>query len=56
MYRIPIDFFIKADSPEEAKIRMEEFLTQALSEFRLKFYVDGWEAPFGYPITEDTDC
>ncbi len=54
-YRVPIDFIVKATTPEEAKIRIEEFLLHAVSEFRLAFDILEYEAPFGYPIEPESE-
>lgn len=51
-YKVPIDFTIKADSPEEAKYRLEEFLLQAVNEFRLTYGIIDYEAPYGFPTEE----
>ena len=51
-YRVPIDFIVNASSPEECKIRINEFLLHALMENRKTFGVVDYEAPYSYPLEE----
>lgn len=51
-YIVPMDFTVKAESSEEAKFRLDEFLMHAVSEFRLEYGIIDYEAPFGYPTEE----
>ncbi len=48
-YKVPIDFTITADSPEEARLRINEFLEDSIMTGRSYFQVVDYEVPYGYP-------
>lgn len=51
-YNIPIDFVVRASTPEEAQLRISEFLLRAVTEFRVDYNIVDYEAPYGYPVEE----
>ena len=54
-YKIPIDFTVRADTPEEAKERVDEFLLQTVMDYRVHYSIVNYEAPYGYPVEEVSD-
>ena len=51
-YKVPIDFIVEATSPEECKVRINEFLLHSVMENRITFGVIDYHAPVGYPVEE----
>ena len=52
-YNVPVDFTVVANTSEEIKIIMDDFLLRAVTELRTQFpQIKDYQFPYGYPIEE----
>lgn len=49
LYKVPVDFYVRADHLKELDYQVHQFLKHSVDENGFQYQIVKWELPVGYP-------